>query len=106
MRIRAWEMTSEVDDKGVIKLLHKHAFVTLKWTGITKMVLRDFNHQNVLFDIRFFDSDDGIHTILDTSYGLNGEIVSSEVQVEPIEVTIGCYRNMSPRWGFCVIICH
>ena len=84
MRIHSWEMTNEADEKGFIKL-RKHAIVTLKWKDVKSMFLHDFNVQNVLGGILFREHENGVHTILDASNGMWGEIVAAEVEVIDVE---------------------
>jgi len=50
VRIHAYEMTSEVDERGRYKTI-KHVIITLEFEGVQEIVLDDFNCQNSLWDL-------------------------------------------------------
>jgi hypothetical protein len=50
VRIHAYEMTSEVDERGRYKTI-KHVIITLEFDGVQEIALDDFNCQNSLWDL-------------------------------------------------------
>jgi hypothetical protein len=48
--IHVREMTSEVDERGYY-VLRNHTLATLRFSGIDRLELADFNHQNSIDDI-------------------------------------------------------
>jgi hypothetical protein len=81
MRIHAWRLLGETGPDGFLKT-DRHAFVTFVFGAITRMNLDGWNHQNVILQLNVVrDGDDYLMTI-DTSHGLEGEIVARELRVE------------------------
>lgn len=50
IRVHAFEMTPEVDDRGYYKLT-KHAIITLEFDGVDEVALDGFNCQNVIWQL-------------------------------------------------------
>ncbi|AWM34362.1 Imm50 family immunity protein [Hymenobacter nivis] len=59
----------EIDIIGV-------CLVELEFQEVRDYQLDGFNHQNVIFDIRFNEEDGLVNCEIDTSYGLNGSIIA------------------------------
>ncbi|MDO7854252.1 Imm50 family immunity protein [Hymenobacter convexus] len=78
--IAAFEMTSEVDERGYYKLI-KHCDVELQFIGIDKMEFNDFSFQNVLFGLEFEEVGRNIKCSFDASVGLEAVIAAEEVFV-------------------------
>ena len=55
IRIRTFEMTSDVDAQGYF-VLKKHVVVGFQLSGITGLELTDFNHQNVIDGLSVSDA--------------------------------------------------
>lgn len=82
LRIHAFAMRSETDDKGYF-LLDKHVVVTLRFLDVSDVVLNDFNHQNVLFGLALQRLDNARYRLdLETSYGLYGSLEAASVEIE------------------------
>lgn len=76
--IKSSQRLSKADiEKDVIK----NCKIKLKFSRIKEMELKDFNNQNVIYDILFEQSEDEIKTRIRSSYDLEGSIISSEVSV-------------------------
>lgn len=83
--LHGWEMTSEVEDSGYLRLI-KHHLIDFRFSGVESVNLDGWNHQNVLFEliIRVIEQPEDhslIEVELSTSYGLDGvfRAVSGEV---------------------------
>lgn len=90
LTIAAFEMTNELDKQGYYKLV-KHCNVELQFIGIQELKFNGFDHQNVIFDLAFEESDSYIKCTLDSSNGLESFVVVAEevfvlslVPTEPI----------------------
>ncbi|MEJ0043441.1 MAG: Imm50 family immunity protein [Rhizomicrobium sp.] len=84
--IRAFLMTSAVDDKGFF-VLEKHAMVSFGLTGIADLSLSDWNHQNVLHSLEITEAGDCWRLDLESAYGLNGYTIAKaiSISVRPID---------------------
>jgi hypothetical protein len=51
LRVHAWNITNEVDDRGYF-VLQKHAVVAFTLEDILDIQLEGFSHQNVIFGLR------------------------------------------------------
>ena len=47
VKVHAFEMTSEVNEKGYFKLI-KHCIIALQFERVSDVELRNFGHQNVI----------------------------------------------------------
>ena len=77
MSIHTFEITNEVAPTGFL-ILKNHVLVHFQFTKVVNVKLEDFNHQNVLFNLRIADiRQDQLESInfaisLDSSFGLSG----------------------------------
>jgi len=85
LTLHGWEMTSEVEDTGYLKLI-KHHLVDFKFHCVDHVRLVGWNHQNVLFELIIKAIDHPVdHALIEidlsSSYGLEGSFraVSGEV---------------------------
>jgi len=78
--IAAFEVTSEVDERGYYKLI-KHCNVELQFIGIEKIDFSYFSFQNVLFGLEFEETGNNIECVFDFSVGLEAAMVAEEVFV-------------------------
>jgi hypothetical protein len=79
MTIKAIEMSSEIENGKY--LINKECKIEFKFISVLGMELKDFNNQNVLDEIVFKKESKGIETIIKSSYGLEGYIISSGVSI-------------------------
>ena len=77
LTIAAFEMTNELDKQGYYKLV-KHCKVELQFIGIQELKFSGFDHQKVIFDLAFEESDNYIKCTLDSSNGLKSFVVIAE----------------------------
>ncbi|WP_051979715.1 Imm50 family immunity protein [Edaphobacter aggregans] len=59
----------------------KHAIVSFLLYDIVTIHLDDFNHQNVIFDLKILRNPEGYEILLAPCYGLSGSIVAKQIQV-------------------------
>jgi hypothetical protein len=68
-----------------IRLFEKDTdlFVRLLFTRVEDLKLEDFNHQNVIYEMRIIDASDGkrARVEVDTSFGLSGGFTCERVEV-------------------------
>lgn len=85
--IAAFEMTSEVDERGYYKLI-KHCDVEIQFIGIEEIDFNYFSFQNVLCGLEFEEAGSNIKCTLDSSVGLEAAIVAEEVLVMSLTPTV------------------
>ena len=83
MRINLSEYSSNINKDGKYDVI-KSCIIVLKFHDIIKMELRDFNRQNVLFDMSIIKDNKTVTTKIESSYGLDGYIISSHVSIVSI----------------------
>jgi hypothetical protein len=54
--------------------------VRLRFHDVTELALEDFNHQNVLFDLRAEEDGGGYVVTLDSSFGLGGSFRCTRIE--------------------------
>jgi hypothetical protein len=68
-----------------IRVIEKQrdVIVRLLFTGVEDLKLEDFNHQNVIYEMRIVDANDGqrARVEIDTSFGLSGTFSCDRVEV-------------------------
>lgn len=72
--LHGWEMTSEITPTGHYRL-SKHHLVRFRFDGVDEVDLRDFNHQNALFELKISEIDPPgarLKVEFSSSYGLEG----------------------------------
>jgi hypothetical protein len=84
MHIYGFQALKETDEKGCFKKANE-CVITLRFNSISDVVLEDFNQQNVLSELTFQERDGLLKTIISTSFGLCGYIISETVEVVKIE---------------------
>ncbi len=85
LRVHAFEMTSEVDDKGYF-VCTKHVVVTFLVGDLTGLELTDFGEQNALMGLSLgFGLDGQFRLELDPANGLSGVIEGRtlRIMIEP-----------------------
>ncbi|MEM5948947.1 Imm50 family immunity protein [Spirochaetia bacterium 38H-sp] len=76
-----FDTAKETDDNGHFKK-QKECFISFEIRNLEDMLLKGFNHQNVLERIRFVKTDDDkIKIYLDGCFGLSGYIKAEKVSV-------------------------
>ena len=88
MDIRTFEMTNETDAKGYI-ILRNEKVVSFRFVSVTDLELGDFNHQNVLFDLKIHcvgeeGSDTHFDVSLHPSHGVSALFRCREAVVQTI----------------------
>ncbi len=89
VRVHAFEMTREVDDRGYYKL-RKHAIVTLEFAGVEGISLDGFNCQNALAGL---DLEEGVNqegqpaltVVFHSSFGVGCDFQCTLARVKSIE---------------------
>lgn len=90
LKLQTWFMTNAVDEKGFY-VCEKYVMVTFNFTQIEQLVLEDFNHQNVIFELNLAPTDAGWALNLNPCYGLSGIVEAKEITVafEPTPTYLG-----------------
>jgi hypothetical protein len=83
--IHHWQMTSEVDANGYY-VLRNQTLSTLRFSGVTDLVLADFNHQNVLLELEISElaessSGSRFSVSMPTSFGCEASFKCKEICV-------------------------
>jgi hypothetical protein len=73
LRVRAWNTTGKVDNKGYF-ILEKHATVTIALSNVTSINLSDFDLPGIIFDLKISKIDDQFQVSWSGSYGVAGDI--------------------------------
>lgn len=87
MLIRVWTYKvhhDEIDSKGFYRLTD-HSIVTFRFEEPEDLVIEDFNHQNVLFNINFKLIDSMVHVTFESTYGVHVTFRCQKVSVEAVE---------------------
>jgi len=84
IEIYVFESSEEIDNEGHYKYV-KECIVDFIFNEVKEMKISDFNHQNVLYGIKFKQEADQIMTKFDSSFGMNGYIQSSKVSVKGLK---------------------
>jgi hypothetical protein len=72
-------------DVEVFAQTQQARMVRLRFGGVSNLELRDFNEQNVLFDLKLDPSDDGFCDVqLWSSYGLSGAFRCASLAAEEL----------------------
>jgi len=87
--LHAFEMTSEVDDRGYYKS-DKHAIITLEFDGVEEIALDDFNCQNVIWQLNLEDTvnqegQPALGVFLSSSFGVGCTFHCTLARVKSIE---------------------
>ena len=90
LRVHAWEMTNQVDERGFF-ILTKHVVVEFILDEISWLDLDGFNGQDVIFDLSIDKVESGFKLTIDPCCKLGGEIVAGSVAIRllPGEPTSG-----------------
>jgi len=88
VRLHAFEMSSEIDERGYFKLV-KHALVTFQLRGIIEQDFAYWNHQNALNELTIEDGERGDRLVFHGTYGIHGEIETKSIAItlEPVADT-------------------
>jgi hypothetical protein len=87
MLIRVWTYEvhhDEIDLKGFYRLTD-HSIVTFRFDEPEDLVIEDFNHQNVLFNINFNLTDNMVHVTFESTYGVHATFRCQKVSVVAVE---------------------
>jgi len=88
VRLHAFEMTPEVDERGYYKLT-KHAIITLQFGGVDEISLDGFNCQNAVWQLDFAevvnqDKQPALGVSLSSSFGVRCDFRCTLAGVESI----------------------
>jgi hypothetical protein len=81
--IHHWHSTSEVDSKGYL-ISKNHTLSTIRFSGVTDLQMRDFNHQNVLWDLEITElanPGEGFAVSMPPSYGCEATFKCKTIRV-------------------------
>ena len=89
VRLHAFEMTTEVDDRGYYAL-RKHAIITLEFGGVEAIALDDFNGQNVVWQLDLEETMNqeglpGLGVFLSSSFGVGCTFRCTLARVKSVE---------------------
>jgi Immunity protein 50 len=73
LRIRTWQMTDKVDERGYY-VLDEHVVVTVTLETVTDVSLCDFHLPGIISDLDITQADDGFELRWSGSYGVAGTI--------------------------------
>ena len=90
LKLQTWSMTNAVDEKGFF-VCEKYVLVTFSLAQIEQLVLEDFSHQNVIFELGLEPSEAGWVLTLNPCYVLSGIIQAKQITVafEPTLTYLG-----------------
>ena len=86
IQIHAFEATNNVDEHGYYVSQH-HVLVWLRFLNVVELRLDDFNHQNVLFDLRISDFSERqsenifFEVRFDPSFGMSASFQCGAIEV-------------------------
>jgi hypothetical protein len=80
LRIHAFRMTEEVDDKGYY-VLDKHVVVTIALETVTHINLSDFNLQGIISELSISTVEGDIQLAWTGSYGVEGSIRAKQARI-------------------------
>jgi len=83
LRIHAFRMTKEVDDRGYY-VLDKHVVVTVTLEAVIQVGLSDFNLPGIIFELSFSTVEDDIQLAWTGSYGVEGTIRAKQARIDLI----------------------
>jgi hypothetical protein len=78
LTIHVFEITSDIDSNGKYRI-QKSCFVDLIFENLLELELGEIDLQNIIFNLDFTKHPRGIKTLIESSCGLNGYILSSKV---------------------------
>jgi hypothetical protein len=89
VRIRAFEMTSEVDDRGYYKVI-KDAIIALEFDGVEEIALDGFNCQNAIWQLDIEETVNGdkqpvLGVSLSPSFGVRCDLRCGLARVKSVE---------------------
>jgi hypothetical protein len=86
VRVHAWRTNGDTTEAGHFRQ-DRHALLTFTIQGTRSLKLDGWNHQNVLSGLWIDRSDDAFVLHLPEIYGVDGEIIASDISVaiEPFE---------------------
>jgi hypothetical protein len=81
LRIHAFRMTDEVDERGYY-VLDKHVVVTITLEGVTHVSLNDFNLVGIIGDLEVIAVPGGVQLAWDGSYGVQGTLCAQQMRID------------------------
>lgn len=83
LKLYAFEMTSEVDERGYYKLA-KRCFIDFCFEGIDELELSDFNQQNVIGGLSLEENGGGVKVVIDPIFGMGAEWSCERVVIQAV----------------------
>ena len=80
LRMRTFQMTDKVDDKGYF-ILEKHAVVTITLDQVTHAALTNFNLPGIVSDLEITRFEDQFQVAWYGSYGVEGTLRTKHLQI-------------------------
>lgn len=84
LKLYAFEMFKEVDDKGYYKQ-DKHCHIVLKFIQLDELELADFNQQNVISGLHIESAEDALMVSISPCFGLGGGFKCKNIEVMALE---------------------
>lgn len=83
--VHAFEMTTEIDDKGVF-ILKNHVLVKLCFREISSLFIDDFNQQNVITDLFIESANDGgkLNVAFEGIFGADVRFQCDSISIESV----------------------
>ena|SRR5690349_10484292 len=81
IRIHAWQMTDEKDEKGYF-ILDRHVVVTISLEQVTSISLTDFNLPGIIYDLELSNSGDEVQIAWTGSYGVDGTLRAKRARID------------------------
>jgi hypothetical protein len=81
VRVHAFEMTNQVDEKGYF-VLQKHVVVSFLLDNVLTCDLKWFNNQNAMSEIALLRTDEGFELSFEPAHGVSGTVAAQRVRIE------------------------
>jgi hypothetical protein len=81
LRIRAFRMTKEIDERGYF-VLDKHAYVTFRFSGLTEVEFEDFDVGGVIDQLQIVRVGECFELLFRSHKGISGRLQAERIGVE------------------------
>jgi hypothetical protein len=81
MKFQREETSLQIEIDSAL-MTDKHCLITILFKGIKSIDLKNFNHQNVIFEMHFSKNNSNIEVVLDSSFGLYFQLICECVVVK------------------------
>ena len=81
LRIRTWQMTDQVDDRGYF-VLDKHVMVTITLERVSSVALDHFNLPGIIDYLEITSVENGFQLSWTGSYGVEGRLRAGQLRID------------------------